>query len=49
MLVPIIQYSSMFTKTSNLAHYYSDNETKQDSIRFIQLDRGLLELIFASI
>jgi len=40
MLVPIIQYSSMFTKTSNLIQYYSSQEIQNDSITFIRLDKG---------
>jgi hypothetical protein len=39
MLVPIIQYSSMFTKTSNLIQYYSNQEIQNDSITFIRLDK----------
>ena len=40
MLVPIIQYSSMFTKTSNLIQYYSNQDIQYDSINFVRLDRG---------
>ena len=40
MLVPIIQYSSMFTKTSNLIQYYSSQEIQNDSITFMRLDKG---------
>jgi hypothetical protein len=40
MLVPIIQYSSMFTKTSNLIQYYSNQEIQNDSINFVRLDNG---------
>ena len=40
MLVPIIQYSSMFTKTSNLIQYYSNQDIQNESISFVRLDRG---------
>ena len=40
MLVPIIQYSSMFTKTSNLIQYYSNQEIQNDSINFVRLNNG---------
>jgi hypothetical protein len=39
MLVPIIQYSSMFAKTSNLIQYYSNPEIQSDSISFVRLDK----------
>jgi len=39
MLVPIIQYSSMFVKTSNLVQYYQNRDIQQESFRFVQLDK----------
>ena len=46
MLVPIIQYSSMFTKTSNLIQYYSNQEIQNESISFIRLDKGWNFLVY---
>lgn len=39
MMVPVIQYSSMFVLTSNVIQYYSDPEIHKDSIKFIQLEK----------
>ena len=40
MLVPIIQYSSMFVKTPKLAEFYSSSDTQTASILFVQMDPG---------
>jgi hypothetical protein len=40
MLVPIIQYSSMFVKTSNLTQFYSNQEMHSEAALFSQLDLG---------
>ncbi len=41
MLVPIIQYSSMFVKTSNLTQFYSNQEMHSEAALFSQLDLDL--------
>lgn len=41
MLVPVIQYSSMFVKTYNLTKFYSDHQVQMDSIFFVQLDKDI--------
>ena len=46
MLVPVIQYSSMFVLTSNIIQYYSDPEIHTDSINFVQLDNEKREPSF---
>lgn len=38
MLVPIIQYSSMFVKTPLLTEFYTDSSIQSSSIRFVQLE-----------
>jgi hypothetical protein len=40
MMVPVIQYSSMFVLTPNIIQYYADPEIHKDSIKFIQFDIG---------
>ena len=40
MLVPVIQYSSMFVLTSEIIKYYADQSLQALSISFIQLDKG---------
>lgn len=40
MLVPVIQYSSIFVKTPNISKYYSDTELHTESIQFVRLDFG---------
>lgn len=39
-LVPIIQYSSMFMKTSKLAKFYADQIVQAESSRFCHFDKG---------
>lgn len=39
MLVPLIQYSSMFVLTSNIIKYYVDPEVHAASINFVKLDQ----------
>jgi hypothetical protein len=47
MLVPIIQYSSMFVKTSNLVQFYSSNqELHAEACLFCQLDKDLEAPVF---
>ena len=41
MMVPVIQYSSMFILTSNVIQFYSNPEIHADSINFVQLDKGI--------
>ena len=40
MLVPIIQYSSLFVKTPTLAFFYSNKEIKSECARFCTLNKG---------
>ncbi len=40
MLVPIIQYSSMFVRTPQIVDFHTNTEVQADSVRFVQLDFG---------
>ena len=39
MLIPVIQFSSMFVKTPKIAEFYSNHELHAECIRFIMLDK----------
>ncbi len=45
MLVPVIQFSSMFVLTSEIIKYYADQSLQTLSISFIQLDKGSMFLL----
>jgi hypothetical protein len=46
MLVPLIQFSSTFVKTSKIAELYASQAAHQELIRFVQLEKGLRFLEF---
>ena len=43
MLVPIIQYSSMFVLTPKIIDYYKNSDMHTESIQFVQHDKGKLQ------
>ncbi|CAF0796246.1 unnamed protein product [Brachionus calyciflorus] len=48
-LVPIIQFSSMFITTPQIANFYSNYELQMDAVRFVQLDKEREPPIFYDI
>lgn len=40
MLIPVIQFSSMFVKTPKIAEFYSNHELHAECIKFVMLDPG---------